>query len=215
MNLFKGLVKCIFIAGCCVTGCTHPQPDLQMYTGRYERAVKAQTNYVDVAARNGELIVNASWDKYDKPLGYLNGDNFMVKGFGWAIKFTRGYNKQVNGFIMTGDALWHKVNRDSSIYQLKKWQLFTDSARLHIYPVPTARLQFVTGKYGDKRVSIQGGYLFLVTPDGSKVRLYPISSDMFVTDEYTLKFIPAGNTDSAKIDIRYKNGYLETLSRVK
>jgi hypothetical protein len=215
MNRFKGLAKYLFTGAWFIAGCSNPQPNVQLYTGRYEKAIKEQTNYVDVIDRKGELIVIASWDKYEKPLRYLNGDNFMVKGFGWAMKFTRGANKGVTGFVMTGDAPWRKVDRDSSIYQLKKWQVFTDSAKLHIYPILTTRLRSVAGRYGDKDIIIRDDHAFLITSRGDKTQLYPISDSLFVTGEYTLKIMRPEKVDINKIEIRYKNGYTETLTQVK
>jgi hypothetical protein len=215
MNHSKALAKYLIIGAWFIAGCSNSEPNLQLYTGRYEKAVKEQSNYVDIAERKGELIVTASWDKYEKPLGYLNGDNFMVKGFGWAIKFTRGHNKEVNGLIMTGDVQWRKVDRDSSTYQLKRWQVFTDSVKLHTYPVTVNELRSVAGKYGDKHIIISDNHLFLIAPRGNKIQLYPISDNLFFTDEYTLKSIRTEGAICNKIEIRYKNGYRETLARVK
>jgi mannosyltransferase OCH1-like enzyme len=215
MNRFRGLVKSIIVVGWLAAGCSNPKPNLQAYTGRYQKAVKEQTNYVDVTEKKGELILTASWDNYEKPLWYLNGDNFMVKGFGWAIKFNRGYNKQINGFIMTGDALWQKVNRDSSDLQLQKWQIFADSAKLHAHYISPKHLQSVAGNYGNMQIIVQDDHAFSTTSKGDRSQLYPIDNNLFVTDGYTLKSIKAQKADTDKIEIHYKNGYTEILPRVK
>lgn len=215
MNRFKGLFKGVFIAGWFAVGCTNPKPVLQVYTGRYQKTVKEQTNYVDVTEMKDALVITASWDQYEKPLWYLNGDNFMVKGFGWSIKFNRGHNKQVNGLMMTGDGLWRKVNRDSSVFQQQKWQVFADSAKLHARYLAPGPMRLIAGNYGDKQIIVQGDHAFLTTSKGDKSQLYPVSDNLFVTDGYTVKSIKAGKTDTDKIEIRYKNGYTEILPRSK
>jgi hypothetical protein len=214
MIRFRALAN--FIAGIwLITGCSGPQPNLQNYAGRYEKIIKEQTNYVDVTATNNELIITASWDKFEKPLWYLNADNFMAKGFGWAIKFTRGSNNLVNGFLMTGDTQWKKVNRDSSIYQLKKWQIFIDSAKLHTYALSANQLRSIAGKYGDKLIIMSGNNLFLIKSGNDKSQLYPISNDIFVAEGYILTRLEGKSSIRDEIEIRYQNGYKETLPRAK
>ncbi len=210
MNHFKVLAN--FIAAIwLITGCSGPQPNLQNYAGRYEKIIKEQTNYVDITATNNELIIIASWDKFEKPLWYLNADNFMAKGFGWAIKFTRGSDNRVNGFLMTGDTQWKKVNRDSSICQLKKWQIFIDSAKLHPYAASASQLRSIAGKYGDKLIIMSSNNLFLINPRERKTQLYPLSNDIFVAEGYILKHSGSEGNISHEIEIRYQNGYKETL----
>lgn len=214
MKCFKALANLI-IAAWFIMGCSSSQPNLQDYTGRYEKAMKEQSNYVDIIATKGELIVTASWDRYEKPLWYLNDDNFLAKGFGWAIKFIRGRDGQLNGFLMTGDTQWLRIDRDSSIYQQKKWQIFIDSAKLHTYPVNADQMRSITGKYGDKHIIVSGDHLFLIKPGSDKTQLYPISDNMFITDKYILKSFGTEGLITDEIEIRYKNGYKETLARTK
>jgi hypothetical protein len=114
--------KFLMMMGCVIlTACTlKPKEPLIIYNGRYEQKVKGLISYVDVSTEQGELVVTASWDKFKKPLGYLNGDSFIFKGIGFGITFTRNPKHLIDGFVMTGSRPWKKINQDSSFYKLKR-----------------------------------------------------------------------------------------------
>src|ERR1700754_2272629 len=117
------------------------------FAGRYKMQTKGYSPYVDVMVKNGALEYINSWDGYKRNLGYLSGDDFMVKGFGWSVKFVKNKQHIVTHLTDFNNTPWIKINRDSSIAHAARWKLMIDDSKLHPYPIDTTSLKIFTGNY--------------------------------------------------------------------
>ncbi|HEY9003383.1 MAG TPA: hypothetical protein VIM89_18650 [Mucilaginibacter sp.] len=86
------------------------QDALTDYTGKYE--LSRDTNlYVIIKIQDGALVATQSWDKVEKHLDHLNGDNFIIAGQGWSVEFVRGGDKKVAKLIVSAKDVWNKVSK--------------------------------------------------------------------------------------------------------
>lgn len=181
---------------------------LTAFTGRYEMQNKGYSAYVDVTVKNNALEYINSWDGYERDLGYLSGDDFMVKGFGWSVKFGRNQQHTVTYLTAFDNTRWTKINRDSSIASAARWKLMIDDSKIHPYAIDTAALKLFTGNYGNVKISFKNGALYFTNSTGYQAMLTPFSATAFTFDACKIEFYK--NSDSIrKLSILYENGFSE------
>lgn len=83
---------------------------LKVYTGRYQSIQKAGTFLVEVLLTvDNRLIAHSLWDGNKYPLKHLNGDNFIMQGFDWSIKFERDKNNKIIRLVLKGTEVWDRI----------------------------------------------------------------------------------------------------------
>lgn len=83
---------------------------LSAYTGKYK--MKREDNmefYLTLSIENGQLVALELWDNAKKHLNHISGDDFIVDGFGWAVRFERDEHKKVKALVVRGTDTWMKV----------------------------------------------------------------------------------------------------------
>jgi hypothetical protein len=83
--------------------------NLKAYVGRYQSIEKRGTMTVDVALAEGKLVATASWDGSKLTFRHLNGDNFIVVGQDWSVKFNRDKQNQIKEMVVAGATTFTKV----------------------------------------------------------------------------------------------------------
>lgn len=192
---------------------TLTRQQLTAFAGRYEMQNKGYSAYVDVMVKNEALEYINSWDGYQRNLGYLSGDDFMVKGLGWSVKFGRNKNHAVTYLTAFDNTRWTKINRDSSITQAARWKLMIDSSKLHPYPIETSSLKVFTGNYGNASISFKNGTLYFTNSTGYQVVLTPISATAFTFDACKIEFYKEPGSNIRQLTIFYENGFAEPYRR--
>ena len=187
--------------------------ELSAFTGRYEMQNRGYSPYVDVIVKNGALEYTNGWDGYQRHLGYLSGDDFMVKGLGWSVKFFRNTQGSVTYLTAYDHSRWTKINRDTSIARAARWKLMIYGYKLHPFDIDTASLKVFTGSYGQERISLENGALYFIDPTGYKVPLTPISDTAFTLDNCKIEFHKIANGNINQLAIFYENGFVERYPR--
>ncbi|WP_214071933.1 DUF3471 domain-containing protein [Mucilaginibacter sp. dw_454] len=83
---------------------------LKAYAGRYQSIQKAGTFLVEILlTEDNRLIAHSLWDGNKYPLKHLNGDNFIMQGFDWALKFERDKNGKIVRLVLKGTEVWDKI----------------------------------------------------------------------------------------------------------
>lgn len=83
---------------------------LAMYTGRFQSVQKQGTFLVEVLlTEDGRLLAHSLWDGNKYGLNHINGDNFMMQGFDWSVKFIKGKDGKVTSMLVKGTEYWDKV----------------------------------------------------------------------------------------------------------
>lgn len=83
---------------------------LKAYTGRYQSIQKAGTFLVEVLLTvDNRLIAHSLWDGNKYPLNHLNGDNFIMQGFDWSVKFERDKNNKITRLVLKGTEVWDRI----------------------------------------------------------------------------------------------------------
>jgi len=82
---------------------------LTEYTGKYQVVQRQGTVAIKIDLVDGELICTQLWDGEKLLLRHLSGDNFMMAGFDWSVKFLRDKDKKVNQILVTGTDRWDRV----------------------------------------------------------------------------------------------------------
>jgi uncharacterized protein YjhX (UPF0386 family) len=186
---------------------------LTAFAGRYEVQNKASGVYVDIMIKSGALEYINSWDGYKRDLGYLSGDDFMVKGFGWSVKFFRNKQHTITYLTDFNNTRWTKVDRDSSIARAARWKLMIDNSKLHPYHIDTASLKILTGNYDQQKISFKNGALYFTSSTGYQAMLTPISATAFTFDACKIEFYKAPGGGISKLAILYENGFAEPYRR--
>ena len=105
------LLLCLLIAGPRVISNANQQQDaLAVYLGKYQMTVRGQTGYIQISIKDGELLQTALWSGEQHALKHLTGDNFIMQGKDWSVKFIRGKKGNVVSVLVMGTDLWTKVN---------------------------------------------------------------------------------------------------------
>ncbi|MGN6638962.1 MAG: hypothetical protein ACTHJ8_08620 [Mucilaginibacter sp.] len=84
------------------------QDSLVEYTGKYELS-RDTSLFVVLRIKDKHLVATQSWDNVEKYLNHLNGDNFIIAGYGWSVQFVRGDDKKVAKIIVSAKDVWNKV----------------------------------------------------------------------------------------------------------
>lgn len=82
---------------------------LTEYTGKYQVVQRRGTVAIKIDLVDGELICTQLWDGEKLLLRHLSGDNFMMAGFDWSVKFLRDKDKKVSQILVMGTDRWDKV----------------------------------------------------------------------------------------------------------
>lgn len=85
------------------------QKTLTEYAGKYQMALHGETFYLQISANNDGLISKALWTGEQNLLKHLSGDNFIMQGKDWSVKFIRDKKGDVNSVLVRGTDLWTKV----------------------------------------------------------------------------------------------------------
>lgn len=83
---------------------------LKVYTGRFQSIQKAGTFLVEVLqTEDGHILAHSLWDGNKYPLNHLTGDNFIMQGFDWSVKFLKDKDGKVNRMLVKGTEYWDRV----------------------------------------------------------------------------------------------------------
>ncbi|MES2108377.1 MAG: hypothetical protein V4577_06515 [Bacteroidota bacterium] len=82
---------------------------LAEYTGKYQVVQKRGTIGIKIELVNDELVCTQSWDGEKLLLRHLSGDNFIMAGFDWSVKFLRDKDKKISQILVMGTDRWDKV----------------------------------------------------------------------------------------------------------
>jgi hypothetical protein len=82
---------------------------LSQYTGKFQREVHNQVFYIQFGIDQGKLIGSTLWDGNKLMLKHLSGDNFIVSGINWGVKFIRDKDGKINEVVVRGQDVWTKV----------------------------------------------------------------------------------------------------------
>ena len=186
---------------------------LAAFAGRYEMQNKGYSAYVDVMVKNNALEYINSWDGYQRNLGYLSGDDFMVKGLGWLVKFGRNKQQAVTYLTAFDNTRWTKIDRDSSTAHAARWKLMIDSSKLHPYPIDTSSLKVLAGNYGNANISLKNGALYFTNSTGYQAMLTPLSATAFTFDACKIEFYKEPGGGISQLAILYENGFAEPYRR--
>ena len=86
------------------------QPALATYEGKYQMAVKGQPAYIEIKLTGDQLTLTSLWDKRANKIKQLSGDNFIMQGHDWSVKFIRDSKGKVSEVVVMGTDHWKKVN---------------------------------------------------------------------------------------------------------
>ena len=116
-KLFTSFLLCAFIctatfsAGSVKGGpASVQQSALAIYEGKYQMAVKGQTVYIEIKLTGDQLTLTSLWDKRANKIKHLSGDNFIMEGHDWSVKFIRDSKGKVSEVVVMGSDHWKKVN---------------------------------------------------------------------------------------------------------
>jgi hypothetical protein len=91
----------------------HQQPvadTLTIYTGKFQKLINNNMFYLQFDLVDGNLIGSTLWDGNKMILKYLSGDNFIVAGIDWGVKFIRDKDGKINSVMVRGVDVWTRVN---------------------------------------------------------------------------------------------------------
>jgi hypothetical protein len=112
------LLSATMSAAVCKAGITrarsiyHQQPvadTLLIYTGKYQRVVHNDLFYIQFEVVDGNLVGSTLWDGNKLLLKHLSGDNFIVSGVDWGVKFVRDKDGKIGSVIVRGTDEWTRV----------------------------------------------------------------------------------------------------------
>lgn len=86
------------------------QSALAIYQGKYQMVVKGQTVYIEIKLTGDQLTLTSLWDKRANEIKQLSGDNFIMSGHDWSVKFIRDSKGKVSEVVVMGTDHWKKVN---------------------------------------------------------------------------------------------------------
>ena len=89
----------------------HPLPDdLEQFTGTYKRMQGTTVLMLNIYMDKGKLLSKQLWDNAVKPVDRISGDEFVVAGVKWPVKFIRDKNKKVTQMLVAGHDLWTRID---------------------------------------------------------------------------------------------------------
>lgn len=86
------------------------QSALAVYEGKYQMAVKGQTVFIEIKLTGDQLTLTSLWDKQANKIKQLSGDNFVMLGHDWSVKFIRDSKGKVSEVVVMGTDHWKKIN---------------------------------------------------------------------------------------------------------
>src|SRR5258707_79378 len=82
---------------------------LSIYAGKFQKLINNNMFYLQFDVVDGNLIGSTLWDGNKMMLKHLSGDNFIVAGIDWGVKFVRDKDGKVNSVIVRGTDVWTRV----------------------------------------------------------------------------------------------------------
>lgn len=87
-----------------------PVEALEPFVGRYKLMQGTIALSLNIYAENGKLVTKQLWDGLVSPLDHVDGDNYIARSVGWAVKFIRDKNNKVIQIQVAGHDIWTKVD---------------------------------------------------------------------------------------------------------
>ncbi len=91
--------------------CRTKADSLTAYTGKYQKDFNGTLFYLSFSLENAELTGTQLWDNQKMALKHLSGDNFIVSGLDWSVKFIRDKEGKIIQVLVMGKDLWTKVKQ--------------------------------------------------------------------------------------------------------
>lgn len=107
--LQNGFCKTAFPIKICTNICKSKTDSLTIYTGKYQKDFNGTLFYLSLSVENGELVGTQLWDNQKLSIKHLSGDNFIVSGLDWSVKFIRDKEGKVTQVVVMGKDAWNKV----------------------------------------------------------------------------------------------------------
>ena len=85
------------------------QSELAIYTGKYQMKRNGNNLFIAISSEAGELYLTSLWDNQKNAIKHLSGDNFIMLGNDWSVKFIRGKDKNITQVVVMGTDYWTKV----------------------------------------------------------------------------------------------------------
>ena len=85
------------------------QSALAIYEGKYQMVVKGQPAYIEIKLTGDQLTLTSLWDKRANGLKRLSGDNFIMQGHDWSVKFIRDSKGKITEVVVMGTDHWKKI----------------------------------------------------------------------------------------------------------
>lgn len=79
------------------------------YTGKYQKESDGKIFYLNFFLEKGQLTAQQAWDKRKMMIKPLSGDNFIVSGLDWSVKFIRNKAGEVSQVVVMGKDTWTKL----------------------------------------------------------------------------------------------------------
>lgn len=89
--------------------CRSIADSLAAYIGKYQKDFNGTIFYLSLSVENGELVGTQLWDKQKMAIKHLSGNNFIVSGLDWSVKFIRDKEGKVTQVVVMGKDAWTKV----------------------------------------------------------------------------------------------------------
>ncbi len=89
--------------------CRIKADSLTAFTGKFQKDFNGMVFYLNFSLMDGELIGTQLWDNQKMSIKHLSGDNFIVSGLDWSVKFIRDKVGKVTQVQVMGKDLWTKV----------------------------------------------------------------------------------------------------------
>jgi len=84
---------------------------LKSYTGKYQMLVKGKAVFIEIKEKGDQLTLTSLWDNQSNKIKQLSGDNFIMEGHDWSVKFLRDAKGTVNEVVVMGTDHWKKVSQ--------------------------------------------------------------------------------------------------------
>lgn len=82
---------------------------LTEYLGKFQKNFNGTVFYISFSLEDKELVGTQLWDNQKMALKHLSGDNFIVSGLDWSVKFIRDKEGKVIQVVVMGKDAWTKV----------------------------------------------------------------------------------------------------------
>ena len=89
-----------------------PADTLSIYTGKFQKLINNNMFYLQFDVVDGNLVGSTLWDGNKMMLKHLSGDNFIVLGIDWGVKFIREKDGKINSVLVRGTDEWVRVKKE-------------------------------------------------------------------------------------------------------